>query len=76
MSVCIATFDNTATVGKLFVSIMVAMTRQRNLLHLVGAATSTRRLASLLDRRQQQPDQNPDDGDHHQKFNQSERPAA
>lgn len=46
------------------------MNSECQLFEIVGAVNSTTRLTSLLDRRQQEADEHPDDGDHHQKFNQ------
>ena len=43
---------------------------QRLLSDVVGTLNPPCRLAYLLNRRQQHPDQNPDDGDHHEKFDQ------
>jgi hypothetical protein len=48
------------------------MHRQPELLHVVAAAHSPRRFAGRLDRRQQQPDHHPDDGDHHEQFDERE----
>jgi hypothetical protein len=43
---------------------------QANLVQVVLALRAPRRLARLLDGRQQQGDQDRDDRDHHQQFNQ------
>jgi hypothetical protein len=42
----------------------------RELLDVVGALGAPGGLSGGLDPRQQQPDQNADDGDHHQQFDQ------
>jgi hypothetical protein len=50
---------------------------QAKLLQVVAALHSLGRLAHSLHRRQQQADEDPDDGNHHQQLDQSERsPAA
>jgi hypothetical protein len=46
---------------------------QADLTQIVEALCTTGRLARRLHRRQQQPDQHADDGDHNQQFNESER---
>jgi hypothetical protein len=46
---------------------------ETDLLQMVGALGAPRRLASRLDRRQQQRDKDADNGDHHQEFDQRER---
>lgn len=45
--------------------------RQPNLLEIVLARHASRRLASRLHGRQEQPNKNPDDGDDNQQFDQS-----
>jgi hypothetical protein len=44
--------------------------RQSYLLQIVRATHPSSRLAGRLDRGKQQPNQNANDGDHHQKLNQ------
>jgi hypothetical protein len=46
--------------------------RHAELLEVVAALTAAGGLAGRLDRRQQQGDQHPDDGDHHQQLDQRE----
>jgi hypothetical protein len=49
------------------------MNGQANLLELVGTFDSPRGFPRTLDRRQQQRDQNPNDGDHDQQFDKRKR---
>jgi hypothetical protein len=53
---------------------MVVLKSQTNLLQVVNALRSPRRLARRLNRRQQQGHQNPDNGNDHQQLNQGETP--
>jgi hypothetical protein len=48
------------------------MHREADLLELVGARHAPPRRPGRLNRRQQEPDQDPDDRDHDQEFNESE----
>src|SRR5262249_2646381 len=48
---------------------------QHDLLEVVGTGRAVRGLADLLDSGDQQADQDGDDGDHHQQFDQRERPS-
>jgi hypothetical protein len=41
---------------------------QANLLEMIGTLRPPRRFTGCLNRRQQQGNENPNDGDHHQKF--------
>src|SRR5262249_27766770 len=49
---------------------VIVVQGQADLLEVIPALGVDRRLASLLDRRQQQADQGADDGDHHQQLDQ------
>src|SRR5262245_53976765 len=51
---------------------MVIVYRQADLLEIVRALNAGGGLAHLLDRRQQEPDQDRDDRDHHQQLDQGE----
>ena len=51
------------------------MQGQADLLEVVGALSPSRGLASRLDRRQEQGDQDRDDRDHHQQLDQRKRSA-
>src|SRR5439155_13899995 len=51
----------------------VVVQRQPDLLEVVLALRPGRRLAHLMNRRQQEADEDGDDGDHHQQFDQRER---
>jgi hypothetical protein len=44
------------------------MNRERNLLHLVGALHASRRFTRGLNRREEEPNKNTDDGDNNEKF--------
>ena len=48
------------------------MNSECRLFEIVGAVNSTTRLTSLLDRRQQEADEHPDDGDHDKKLDEGE----
>ena len=61
------------------VNIVIMMAGQRELLEVVAALHAAGRLADLLHRRQDQPDQHADDGDHDQQLHQRKgawRPPA
>ena len=53
-------------------NVVIIMQRQTDLLEIVDALRTTRRLSGRLHGWQQQRDQNGDDRDHHQEFNQRE----
>ena len=59
----------------LAVGLQVPVQRQTDLLEVVLAMGSPGRLAGSLDRGEQQPDQNADDGNDHQQFDQREAPS-
>src|SRR5262249_17921831 len=58
--------------GEVVKGIMEGVACQDDLFHVVGAGRPLGRLADLLDRRQQEADQDADDGDHHEEFNKRE----
>src|SRR5262249_43094164 len=58
------------------VGIVVVVAGQAELLKVVGALGARRRLADLLDGRQEQADEDGDDGDHHQELDQREPQRA
>jgi len=55
--------------------LVVVVQRKPELLHVVDALRAASGLASRLNRRQQQGDQNRDDGDHDQQLDQRESPT-
>jgi hypothetical protein len=65
--------DRDVLEGKRPVSVVVVVTGQADLLEVVGAVDAVGGRADLLDGGEQHGDENADDGDHHQKLNESER---
>src|SRR5439155_21247642 len=69
--------DRVDAVGrKAVVRVFEVVQGQANLLKVVLALSAGGRLADLLHRRQQQPDEHGDDGDHNEQFDQGEPAAA
>src|SRR5262249_26137401 len=63
-------YPATAAVGEIAQRVVMVVEGNAELLQVVGATDAARGLADLLNGRHQQPDQDGNDGYHHQKLNQ------